>query len=714
MTKGKKNMQPINPATPGQPNPSKRKERQFCFWTFILLAFVFYVQLIQAGIATHDELFNIYHVRLNEYFSQLTWERWGMVLMNALPSYLHALCTSQWTYRLFTMFGLLVACISFACVVKRMSGKDAKWIVLIVFFMMAPIQRDHDGLISFSFSYQLNTCYVFFSLALFYDYLQKREKSKLVVSALLYLMGGMAYETFIPYGFLFFLIDLFYWIDRKEVKVKNIFKDLILHATLVTVYFISYVIVSKLVAIPNTDATVGTGITPVEVIVTTLKLSIGLFPLYYRNLPIPEYLAEATALNYTNLFRWGIVVIAVWAIVQCVRRAGEITGKRYRRISLFCAAGAILPCILPAMTEKFITWIYRNGVKSFGVSYYSYFFIIAWLTTTMIFLYQRIPIKKIFLTFCAVLIGVGGHFTLVSNQVCIDSMHEAQDVYDLFCDLADSDYIKSKEDNIQIYAPDYVGIHYYQFTLSTYASNRSGKNVSVTNKREELDFSRPTYYLKADSTGNMLYYARINEDMLTDECLIYSLDDLDGKGIIADRANGEPPAELTIDGVVQNAYGTDIITGKTMMRGRQAVIRCDNMVASSIETYDTADRYQNGLLKGTGLYGVEDWGRWAERSFAIEVNNTGATGTQKLHLILRVPMDANAEVTMTYNGKNFPFTAVDYIIDEEVEIELGPGTNVFWFESSAPDLEVYGDPRHMNVGIVEMRIGDVRIDRFQE
>ena len=70
------------------------KQNKLELLAFVAVAAVFYVQMVNSGVATHDELSNLYRVRLGTYFETLMWNRWGLTLMGALPSYVHALCES--------------------------------------------------------------------------------------------------------------------------------------------------------------------------------------------------------------------------------------------------------------------------------------------------------------------------------------------------------------------------------------------------------------------------------------------------------------------------------------------------------------------------------------------------------------------------------------------------------------------------------------------
>ena len=187
----------------------KSKNYKLYIFLIFLLVIVFYYQMVQSGISTHDELLNIYLVRMGEFFENRTWERWGMLLMSIVPSYLHASCTNLWLYKALTLAGILIACSSFGLFIRKVSGNNATFIFFILFFFLGQFENEHNGLYSFSFSYQMNTAYVFIGLSLYYEYLKNRKTRYIIVSAVFYLLSSMAYEAFILYGILFFLIDLY-------------------------------------------------------------------------------------------------------------------------------------------------------------------------------------------------------------------------------------------------------------------------------------------------------------------------------------------------------------------------------------------------------------------------------------------------------------------------------------------------------------------------
>ncbi|MBR6966763.1 MAG: hypothetical protein IKH81_06745 [Clostridia bacterium] len=681
------------------------KENRVEIAGFVLIVFLFYLQMVGAGITTHDELSNIYRVRRGEFFSLLTWERWGMIVMGALPSWLHALCTSQWTYRLYTIGGLIASTCVFAVFLRKSAGKHLGWLFLFLFFLFAQIQQDHDGLLSFSFSYQLNTVYVFAGLILYQEYLQGRQRKHLVWSGVLYLLSAMAYETFILYGALFFLLDLFHWLDKKQLTVRNLFKDLVFHASLVTAYFISYLIVSRLSGVKNVDATLGTGMKAEEVLVTALKLAVGLFPLNYADRSFDYYLAAAVEPGAENLLGWFVIGLACVCIWRSVTGSGKLSGRRYLRITLFCGTGMILPCVLPAMTEKFIDWIYHKNIRSFGVSYYSYFFLIAWIAATVLFLYHLIPrtaLKKGFLALCCAVIAVTGEFTLIGNRRQADAIHEVQDLYDLYAGLTETEYFADMEDDAQLYLPDYVGIHYQLDTLPEYANALLGKHLTGENEKEKLDPGRPVYEVRTDAERNVLYLYQDLPDGRTDEVLVYSLDGLAGCGITADRAEGLPLGPLSVDGETGTVYGANIVTGDLGIRGNSVVVSCEGMIRDSIRVYEDSTGYTNRLFSLTGVYDPEDWGRWAQKDFRIHLYHRRAGEIAEIYAALILPTKADGYVGVSCGNYYERLKAEETAIVQTLRIPMEEGDNTVIFYSGAPDMENTGDHRQLNFQILEL------------
>ena len=651
------------------------KENRIAILGFVLVVFAFYYTLVRSGITTHDELNNLLQVRINTFFEKLVWGgRWSLTLMNAIPSYLHALAGNQWVYRLFTIIGLLIACGGFAMMLRELTDRKITWIAILLFFMFAQVEMDHDGLIAFSFGYQFNTVYVFISLALFQRWLYTREQKLLIFSAVLYLLGCMAYEAFVGYGVLFLILDLFYWKERGRIRIRDLFKDLGLHAALAILYVAQYIIVRRLSGFQNSDSTVGTGITIAEVLKTNWKLAFGLFPLNYKPMGWRQLAKACLAISGENILRWGLVIFLGYVIWQLVSGSRAIGWKRYLQITAFCAAGLFLPGVPAAVTNQMIDWLCYKGIKSYGMSYYSYFFLAAWFAVTLVFLYHLLKKNRIFLILACALIALVTEMTMIGNQVYARGLKEQQDRYDLLWKLVETDRFKEIEDDAQLYVPDYIGIHYQIGTIAEYANGRTGKQLTCTNEKEAIDYEKPVYFVKADNDKDVVYLCRVTEDGTTDEIYIMALEDFGGMGLLARREEGAAPTVLTVNGEGHNFYGQEIVTGNLGIWGRELLIQCQGMKAESAEVYEASDRMSNELVSLGGIYGREPWGRWAEKEMTVCINNPGEK-------------DMYADF------------AVNVLTPEDEEAEF-------------TDLEVEGDIRKLNFKVIQMEIlvGDEQMD----
>ena len=188
----------------------------------LLPVMAFYIEMINSGIATDDEMMNLFYVRTDRFFSSIPLTRGTFILFNLLPSYVHALCDSLWIYKLLTLLALLVSSACFGLFIGKLFGKEVSLAGFVLFFLFAQFEGHFDGLYSFSFSFQLNTCYVFAGLALYIDYLRENNRKKKILSAVLYVFSAMAYETFVLYGLLFFIIDVYYLLETKKFQIITV------------------------------------------------------------------------------------------------------------------------------------------------------------------------------------------------------------------------------------------------------------------------------------------------------------------------------------------------------------------------------------------------------------------------------------------------------------------------------------------------------------
>lgn len=547
---------------------------------FIMMISAFYLSIVKAGISTHDELANLYKVRMGIFFDEYKdyqGNRLGIVLFNAIPSYLMGRCNSLYIYKLYTVFGLIVACISFMVLCKKVCGKKTEWIAMLLFWLFAQFNVDHDGLYSFAFTYQMNIAYVFIALILYIDYHKTQKKGKLIASAIFYLCGAMSYECFVPYGVLFFIMDLYFLNHNKQLNIKNIIRDLWLHATLVIIYFGIYVFFALKSTGSNGDASIGTDLTIHNYLIAEWKYSFGMRPLKYMISDANTVLTLSTEATLRNLIAWVFIIASTVVLCRAVVKSEKMSLVKYIYVSIGCFVGTLLCGLLIALNGTHVEWMINGVVRSYGTSYYGYFFIIAWIAVTICALYHILPGKKIVLGVCGIAIAFISMFTFISNTYIIDYMAERQCRWDLYAGIVQTDRFAALEDGVQIYAPNYTGVHNDVNTLSNYANHIAGTNVTFINDPAQLDYSKSIYYLKYDTDNSALYLFSLYGDMFTDEIYVYRLDSMAGYGFNAERVAETGAANLAVDGNDMGDFETGVSCADAGVNNNYMTVSCVGM-----------------------------------------------------------------------------------------------------------------------------------------
>lgn len=553
----------------------------------VALVFYFYCVIVNVGISSHDELLNLYQARIGTFFGDVSIGRFGMALMNTIPSYIQSLSNSIYVYRLFTLFGLLVSCITFIWMINKLTENKTGILFFLLFFLFAQVELEHDGLFTFSFCYQINIALLFSSLAIYIDYLNVRKKHLLIASAILYLLGSMAYEAFVLYGILFLIVDIKVLKEKNEINIKQIYSDLVLHASLVILYVCLYFSLSYFTSVDRGDAYFSTTtITLKGYLFTLLKLCVGLFPLRYRPYTIIDYLKLMFHLDINNMFRWFFVVMLVFCFRESLKKTSPISNRNYGYYSCICIAGIVLPNLLVACIKKFYIWLYQERVGGYATSYYSYFFIIIWIVITCIYIYHKAKDNHILdklLCFC---IAIVTSLTMHTNDFYLEMYKTLNNKYELYYELVETDYFSTIEANAEIYAPQYFGIHYDINTLAVYANSVTGFSLIFANKENQLDYMRPVYLMELDENSKSIYLMKLNNDKTTtDEIYVYSLESLENYGFLATSQNNGISNDIYVNGKYLNTFEKEIRSDNLKIKSREMIINGADIDVNSFELY---------------------------------------------------------------------------------------------------------------------------------
>lgn len=678
-----------------------RKDDKAGVLNFILIWTFFYIELLQGGIATHDELYAISSTIEGNNKLVVT-GRWGGNIFHYPLTLLHCSMPDYILYRLLTIIGLMIACASIMVIIYRHIDQKLCWIFPSVFVLLAQIELEHDGLFAFGWSYQFDIALVFISVELFILFKSTQKRLYQVLSVVTYFLAIMSYEAFAAFGALLFVIDILYMYDKKNLKLRVLVCDLLPHFLAALSYTLSFVILSHFLP-AGEDAAIGNEASVAGFIQTLKSFSIGLFPLRFRPYPYKQLIKYAFEISWKNLALWIIIIFFAKIMIDYIKQSKQISVKAYISYSVVSLLGMMLPNIVIAMTSKFQQWTINNGVRTFGTSYYSYFFLIFWFVVTVAFAYQRIKWEKSFTLIIFFVFIFTVRFTLSSNEYYLQILNNNQNRYEAFMDIIQSEYFRELPIDVQIYTDDYVGIHNDMNRLSNFASSVCEKRVKVLNDKTALDWNMPVYYLDYDQEIKGVYLFKMLADTVANEVYIQSKDSLGNYyGMFRSCMLNAMP--LCVDGKLLGAYNMNVIMPALYTESKDVLIQYDGIDTEFFKIYFGHNQVDSSIISFDGIYGLEEWGRWSQKEFTIMIDNVNNVENCELTLILAPGIQKNTKLDMTYYGQNAQYDISSNGTELHLTIPLTTGINQIGFSSEAENIDVPADPRDMNMSIVKLDI----------
>ncbi len=661
-----------------------------------ILTGVVYFVLMQIGIATHDELAAIANAKTKGL--QLRFEsRWGMSIFT-IPIYFQSISSCYIVYRIYTLAGLIIACGGIVGVIYHHIDKKFAWAFPILFFLFATMDLNHNGLYAFGWKYQFCIGLFFISLDLFLFYLKKEKKSYWIFSGIFYFLSIAAYECFVPCGIIFFCVSCYYRYEHGSLSLKNLINDLKLNTFLAIFYTVSFFAVVKFIFNGyGGDAEITGGVDFLERIRSSWDYSLGLFPLkvHYSNKNIHILFSKMFDLTSENMMQWVIIFFfSVFFTCFIVRVKRKITFTFYFFISIICLLGMIIPNAVLVLNSKFVMWN-NDGIQSFGTSYYSYFFIIVWIESSLILLNQKIKYKTFNKCFILVLVVTISELVMIGNQGAIEVLAGQEDRYEAFWEFLQTDeYAKTKKDAI-VYTENLQGIHNDIKINGDYADRIADTDTVWINDREDIDFSCPVYMLKYDSNVKAIYYAEIDSNWNTDRIYVYQHEP-DIFGVKVRRTFGDGIEKMLINGNMHGYYEINAITGVINEKVYEVSVECKDMDVRTFSIVRGAYGLDTRIVNWFGFYEVESWGRWVEKESTVEINNIYNIDKCTLEFNLLAHDIGKIQIS---NGLHRSVIDVDtQYQDYKIEIPLEKGVNFIKFDSDTADLDVELDVRNINWG----------------
>ena len=286
-------------------------------------------------------------------------------------------------YRLYGDVCLLINALMMGLVLRRMCGRREGMLAALLYFAFAQVDIEHNTLVSYLGSRQLDLALLLGSIYLFWDYLEggKKRKSRLIGSVILYFFSFCAYENFLLFGLLHFLIALRF-VRREEQerplhrRLLRAISDVLPYLLTAILYVGAYVLWD--IYFPNDyeGATLMQPFSPVSLFQINLTLTVSRFPAIraIRTILGRGLWQDGTVWSYVSfagLLISGMLTLVIYRILKGGKDTAQEKTAVFFAMGLFLLA-AFLPNLVFAATQKAYDWVILGDTRSYISSNTSY------------------------------------------------------------------------------------------------------------------------------------------------------------------------------------------------------------------------------------------------------------------------------------------------------------------------------------------------------
>ena len=512
----------------------KQQTKKLCKYLPLLacaaaLLWLFY-QIYPLLFATHDDMRNYTLVRR------------GMLADNALHSakqgrishlWNHFLLgfpfmlNKAWFYKLVQYGTVLFDLFSMYLLLKsEVSRKFAAASVMLTSAWFC-INANHNLLISYACCHQLPIGLLFLSMYFFGRRIRSGKKRDTALSCLFLLLSCMIYEAFVT-ALLIFAV----WALLTTEQQKSYF---------------SYLRKASMQMLPQT-ATAGaycivyfswqqffpSAYDGTELVLSEPFVSLSALGTYSTSmLPTAELMRMGRTEELT-VFRfcghllhpaaWVCAILTATAFFLLLPRLNLESTKLHRTL-LIAGIGAPVPCLLISFSEKYIAW-HRRGTTGYVPSFYSYFFVIIFLTAAAAALYQTAsgnPQRK---TLRGVLTAAVFGMTLCAS--CVNDMwkpffENQLKHYRCFDQTISAEPFTACDSSFQLFAPEHEGIHLDAHYTEDYMKIYNPAEIRFVNKAENLDPEKQILCIRTEQNDSFTVSGVTDAAFLTDTVTVRTL-----------------------------------------------------------------------------------------------------------------------------------------------------------------------------------------------
>lgn len=592
-------------------------------------------------------------------------------------------------YRLISYASICFSVIALGILIKNNINNTVALLSMLFFFTFAQLDGQHNLLVSYVFTHQIAIGFMLLSIERLTSFYKNKNKNKknLIISALLLLFATILYESFILFSIFLFFISL---LDYKKIKfsvAKKIIIDLRYHIILMSLYLVLFFIWRFLYP-SNYDGAqfeLGNIIDSLKVMFT---YGLARFPLVSTIFKYHQY--KYSMIEPTFIIK---ALFASMASIVIFKKADKINLKISMYSLILCILGIFLPILLLSVTPKYIGWV-RAGSYAYVPSFYSYFFIIAFISILATSIYQKLngfKIQGIYILFVIVIVFCSSVLTDINNKLEADNYEKYFEKYKAFDNAVSSKYFKDIENGATIYIPEYNGIHNHMPYMDYYASIYSEKRHIFTNKIEDLTFENPTYGFHYDATSGNMLIGKMKSNMMVDTIYIINNKPINNQTAIIYQDNKNA---ISVNG------STPSIHEKVAIIPLNLNENCGELRGNNLDLFGSGifnERLQNESANlvsiGDGFYSKEIWGNdiayWCNSKGKFKLYNTFAKERYAIVSARIACGDDKQPYNLYLTGKDVDDKYTITASQQELSFRLllQPGQNDFTFRCDSPPLE---------------------------
>ncbi|MDE5583021.1 MAG: hypothetical protein K2J08_04905 [Ruminococcus sp.] len=484
-------------------------EKTFIISSVLIVFLAYFFTTSESVLTVHDDILTYAEVRHGDLLKTVTdYAENGrinhipMTVLLWIPYYFNSVTAVRILSAMavaFDMCGLFF-------LVKNNSTKNTACLVCLLFISFACISNQHSLFTAYTFAHQFPIGVILFSLDLFIKYLKIGKKSYRIKSAVLFFVACFMYESVTVFLLMFIGLSLYFSkgkIFRERFVI--LIKDLFFHGTLLFVYLIIYC-AWRYFHPSYYDGTRFYFGNILLSLTALVKFSVGTFPMLpavamilKKYITFSEFLKSISVWNFTAPVISGMAFYRVFPKIKISVNTSEAV--------VFCLAGMLFPNVLISLTEKYTDWALQNAY-SYVPSFYSYFFMIMLAVVVLIKIFRN-PTKRVMIILSLAVSAI----TLVcsfSNTAWNTYFNKNLEKYKAFEEAVSSDFFDDVTDGTVIYIPDFSGIHNDMELTAYYAEVFIGADVTFTNEKSQIDFSKPVVAMYYDSGKKKIFIEKIN------------------------------------------------------------------------------------------------------------------------------------------------------------------------------------------------------------